>query len=227
MTVEWLVSAGTAFALVAAVGLPDKTFVATLVLATRYRPWPVWLGVAAAFAVQCVLAVAAGSLVSLLPTKPVRLVAAALFAAGAVVMVRGARKAGATGAEREREYQEKLRGRDAWSGGWRASGTSFLVLFTAEWVQENPAAVMTASAAQTTAPAYRMIDMRTLRTIQRPTSTAVPDTAASPPQAPSSTAAGGSPLATSPAVNSWDRSRAAVSLGRGRSTEPRACGDGR
>ena len=34
------------------VELPDKTLLATLVLSTRYRPLPVLLGVAAAFAVQ-------------------------------------------------------------------------------------------------------------------------------------------------------------------------------
>ena len=34
------------------VELPDKTLVATLVLATRYRHWPVLTGVASAFAIQ-------------------------------------------------------------------------------------------------------------------------------------------------------------------------------
>ena len=37
----------TAFALIFPVELPDKTFIATLVLATRYRPLLVWLGVSA------------------------------------------------------------------------------------------------------------------------------------------------------------------------------------
>src|SRR5690606_25475169 len=60
--VEWWVAAGTALAVIAPVELPDKTFVATLVLATRYRPWPVWLGVAGAFAVQVIVAVVAGGL---------------------------------------------------------------------------------------------------------------------------------------------------------------------
>ena len=34
------------------VELPDKTFVAALVLATRYKPWAVWVGVGLAFFVQ-------------------------------------------------------------------------------------------------------------------------------------------------------------------------------
>ena len=62
-----LTSAGLAFVAIAPVELPDKTFVATLVLTTRYRPLPVWLGVASAFAVHCAVAVLAGSLVAPLP----------------------------------------------------------------------------------------------------------------------------------------------------------------
>jgi putative Ca2+/H+ antiporter (TMEM165/GDT1 family) len=74
------------FAVIVPVEFPDKTFVATLVLATRYRALPVWLGVLAAFAVQCGLAVTAGTLLSLLPDQPVRAGAALLFAAGAAVL---------------------------------------------------------------------------------------------------------------------------------------------
>jgi putative Ca2+/H+ antiporter (TMEM165/GDT1 family) len=40
----------TAFVLIVPVGLPDKTFVATLVPATRYRALPVWLDAAVLFA---------------------------------------------------------------------------------------------------------------------------------------------------------------------------------
>ena len=62
--------------------LPDKTFIATMVLATRFRPVLVWIGVAAAFAVQTTIAVAAGQLLSLLPELPVKLGTAVLFAVG-------------------------------------------------------------------------------------------------------------------------------------------------
>ncbi|MGH3645913.1 MAG: TMEM165/GDT1 family protein [Micromonosporaceae bacterium] len=121
-----------AFGLIAPVELPDKTFVATLVLATRYRAVPVWLGVLAAFAVQCGIAVTAGSLLTLLPERPVQLGAAVLFAVGAVVLFVGARKAGVAEREAEEEYAAKLADQPQRSG-WRAAGTSFLVLFTAEW----------------------------------------------------------------------------------------------
>jgi putative Ca2+/H+ antiporter (TMEM165/GDT1 family) len=127
---EYALVALTAFVLIAPVELPDKTFVATLVLSTRYRPLPVWLGVISAFAVQCLVAVAAGSLLSRLPARPVALVAAALFAAGTVLLLRGARRADAEEAEQEQEYASKIA--DGKSG-WRAAGASFLVLFTAEW----------------------------------------------------------------------------------------------
>lgn len=128
--VEWLIAAGTAFAAVAPVELPDKTFVATLVLATRYRPLPVWLGVVAAFAVHVTVAAAAGSVIRLLPELPVRLVAAALFAAGAVVLFRGARRADTAERDQEDAYAQQVTGA---RHGWRAFGASFLLLATAEW----------------------------------------------------------------------------------------------
>jgi putative Ca2+/H+ antiporter (TMEM165/GDT1 family) len=128
--VEWLTAFGTAFALIVPVELPDKTFVATLVLATRYRPLIVWLGVVAAFGVQCAIAVAAGRLLTLLPDRPVELVAAALFAIGSVILFRGARTADAQEAETESAYAAKIKDDRT---GWRAALASFAVLFTAEW----------------------------------------------------------------------------------------------
>lgn len=130
---EWLISAGVAFVAIAPVELPDKTFVATLVLATRYRPLPVWLGVASAFALHVTVAVTAGSLVALLPAMPVRLVAAGLFAVGAVLMLRGARQADAAEREQEQEYAQQVRSGTARPSWWRAYTASFLLLFLAEW----------------------------------------------------------------------------------------------
>jgi putative Ca2+/H+ antiporter (TMEM165/GDT1 family) len=127
---ESLVVALTAFALIVPVELPDKTFVATLVLSTRYPAMPVWLGVVAAFGVQCLIAVGAGTLLAQLPQRPIALVAAGLFAVGAVVLLRGARQADVEEAERERGYADKIA---VGKRGLRAAGASFLVLFTAEW----------------------------------------------------------------------------------------------
>jgi len=128
--VEHLLVAATAFALVAPVELPDKTFVATLVLSTRYPALPVWVGVVAAFGVQCAVAAAAGGLLGRLPARPVALVAAALFAVGAVLLARGAACADAAGADQQRAYAERI---GAGRRGWRAAAASFALLFTAEW----------------------------------------------------------------------------------------------
>jgi putative Ca2+/H+ antiporter (TMEM165/GDT1 family) len=125
-----LTVAATAYGLIFPVELPDKTFIATLVLATRYRAVPVWLGVAAAFLVQCLVAVTAGGLLSLLPKVVVVSVAAVLFTLGAVVLWRGARTADAQEAAEEAALLEQTR-RDL--QGWRVAATSFGVLFLAEW----------------------------------------------------------------------------------------------
>jgi putative Ca2+/H+ antiporter (TMEM165/GDT1 family) len=120
----------TAFALIFPVELPDKTFVATLVLATRYRPLLVWIGVSAAFVVQCLVAVVAGGLLSLLPGALVGAVAGALFLVGAVVLWRGAASADA---EEQAEEQEVAARTTAELHGFKVVATSFGVLFLAEW----------------------------------------------------------------------------------------------
>jgi len=127
---DWLIVAATAFALIVPVELPDKTFVATLLLATRHPPLPVWVGVVAAFGVQCLVAVAFGRLVTFLPERPVRLVAAGLFAVGAVILLRQALRA--RGAPTPvPEYAEQLD--EPGRRGLRAATASFVVLFAAEW----------------------------------------------------------------------------------------------
>src|SRR3954465_4920196 len=80
--------AATVFVVVFPAELPDKTFVAALVLGTRLRPLPAWFGIAAAFTVQVTIAVAAGGILSLLPHRLVQAVVAVLFAIGAIVIFR-------------------------------------------------------------------------------------------------------------------------------------------
>lgn len=126
----WLPAFLTAFILIVPVELPDKTFVATLVLSTRYHALPTWLGVSAAFAIQCVVAVAAGALISKLPATPVKLFAALMFVVGAVVLFRSARRADQDEADAEQEYRGKI---TESRRGLRAFTASFLVLFAAEW----------------------------------------------------------------------------------------------
>ncbi len=119
----------TALLLIVPVELPDKTFVATLVLATRYRPLLVWIGVGLAFLVQTLVAVTAGGLIARLPHRPVVAVAALLFLIGGVVLLRGAGKADAAEAEAEQEFEEQVKP----ATGVHAVAASFGILFLAEW----------------------------------------------------------------------------------------------
>jgi len=125
--IDFLATLGTAFILIVPVELPDKTFIATLMLATRYKPWPVWIGVSAAFFVQCVVAVAAGKLVTLLPHDIVQWVVVGLFLLGAIVLFRSARTS------RADEMSEAPPPPPPTRSNMRAMGASFLVLFAAEW----------------------------------------------------------------------------------------------
>jgi putative Ca2+/H+ antiporter (TMEM165/GDT1 family) len=120
----------TAFLLILPIELPDKTFIATLVLATRYKPLAVWIGVASAFLVQTIIAVTLGGLISRLPRTPVEIFAALMFLVGGFILIRGAGKADAEEAEIEHEFETKAK---PGVHGLRAVGASFLVLFVAEW----------------------------------------------------------------------------------------------
>src|SRR6185312_16341944 len=99
----------TAFLLIFPIELPDKTFIATLVLATRYKPLPVWIGVTCAFAVQTVVAVTLGGLISRLPRTPVEIFVALMFLVGGIILIRGAAKAEAEEAETEHEFEAKAK----------------------------------------------------------------------------------------------------------------------
>lgn len=139
-----------AYSLIFPVELPDKTFVATLVLSTRFRPLAVWIGVCGAFLVQTVISCTLGGLLLGFPARPVQAISAALFLIGGIVLWAGASKADAQEADAEREFAEKAdeaagmpapgtspSGMPApvasATGGWRAISASFLVLFLAEF----------------------------------------------------------------------------------------------
>ena len=112
----------TTFAVIALAELPDKTALASLVLGTRYRPAPVLVGIGAGFAVQVVLAVAAGNLLRLLPHRLLQVVVAALFLVGATVLI--------FGHKRGEEATEETRRTDRF---WPAAWASFAVVAVAEF----------------------------------------------------------------------------------------------
>jgi len=119
--------------------LPDKTFIATLVLATRFPRRAVWLGVVAAFAVQVTIAVLAGGLLSLAPERLVYGITFVLFTVGAIILIRqgltSRTKALAEASDEiaETESDEKITHMPLRPGFFMVFTTSFAVIFTAEW----------------------------------------------------------------------------------------------
>jgi putative Ca2+/H+ antiporter (TMEM165/GDT1 family) len=103
--------------------LPDKTALAAMLLAARRRPQAVFLGAAAAFAVQSLVAVAGGGVLALLPARLVRAGAGLLFLAFAWAMAAGV-DGGAPSAAASAEED---------GGLLRSAAASFAVIFIAEW----------------------------------------------------------------------------------------------
>jgi putative Ca2+/H+ antiporter (TMEM165/GDT1 family) len=116
---------GTVFVLIFLAELPDKTALASLVLGTRYKPLYVFAGTAAAFAVHVGLAIAAGSLLALLPHRALQATVGALFLLGALLLLRG----------RHGEDDDEHPGLAAGTAPTftRVAGTSFLVILVAEF----------------------------------------------------------------------------------------------
>ncbi|HVT66931.1 MAG TPA: TMEM165/GDT1 family protein, partial [Trebonia sp.] len=132
-----LAIAATVFAVIFTAELPDKTALASLVLGSRYRPSYVFTGVAAAFAVHVGLAIAAGSLLALLPHRPLEIIVALLFAVGAVVLLRGQPADGG-------DEHVELHGREP--SFWRVAWTGFAVILVAEFGDLTQIAVATLAA---------------------------------------------------------------------------------
>jgi putative Ca2+/H+ antiporter (TMEM165/GDT1 family) len=133
VTVDWQ-AFFTTFLVILPSELPDKSFIATLVLATRYQRGWVWLGVSLAFAVQTTIAVVAGGLIGLLPQAAVLGAATALFAAGAIILFRGGlRSRTAAKSEADAEADEVRERTHTVTRSWQAAGVAFMVIFVAEW----------------------------------------------------------------------------------------------
>ena len=138
-----LSEAAATFLAVLPAELPDKTILATLILSSRYRPLYVFAGAAGGFLVQVVIAVAAGGALSLLPRRPVEGAAAAAFAVGAFFLWRhqegeGGEGEGGEGGKKNQKNQrtdaDDEGGPDGMRNGfWPVFGTSFAVVFLAEF----------------------------------------------------------------------------------------------
>ncbi|MER5462055.1 MULTISPECIES: TMEM165/GDT1 family protein [unclassified Streptomyces] len=102
--------------------LPDKTALAGLMLGTRYRASYVFAGVAAAFAVHVALAVAAGSVLTLLPHRLVQAVVGLLFLAGALLLLM-----------KKGDGDEENIKAPADQSFWKVSGAGFMLILVAEF----------------------------------------------------------------------------------------------
>ncbi|MGW2678726.1 TMEM165/GDT1 family protein [Streptomyces sp. NPDC001436] len=110
-----------AFGVVFLAELPDKTALAGLMLGTRYRASYVFAGVAAAFAVHVALAIAAGSVLTLLPHRLVQAVVGLLFLAGAAMLLL-----------KKSDEEEEVKA-PADQSFWRVSGAGFMLILVAEF----------------------------------------------------------------------------------------------
>jgi len=117
----------TTFVVIFPAELPDKSLFASLVLGTRFRPLPVFCGVAAAFAVHVVIAVSVGSVFALLPERLVLFVVAALFAGGSALLLFGKED------EEDKEDEAEAARLVADRRPVRVALASFGVVFLGEW----------------------------------------------------------------------------------------------
>ncbi|MEY9965435.1 putative Ca2+/H+ antiporter (TMEM165/GDT1 family) [Streptacidiphilus sp. MAP12-16] len=115
--------AAITFGIIFLAELPDKTALASLVLGTRYRAGYVFVGIAAAMAVQVGLAIAAGSLLALLPHRWLETVVGLLFLGGALMLL----------LQKEEDEEEGAVKEPTSTGFWRVAGTGFLVVLIAEF----------------------------------------------------------------------------------------------
>lgn len=117
-----LAVAATVFGVIFIAELPDNSGLTALILGTRYRPSWVFAGVAAAFALHVGIAVAAGSLLGLIPRRPLEIVIAVVFLIGAVLVLRGD----------DDDDDDEIAVKGKAPGFWRVAWTGFIVITIAE-----------------------------------------------------------------------------------------------
>ncbi len=114
--------AAIVFGVIFVAELPDKTALASLLLGTRYRAGYVFCGIAAAFAVHVAVAIAAGSLLTLLPHRWVQGVVGVLFLAGAAMILwhKEDEEEGAAAEPRDQSF-------------WKVAASGFTLILVAEF----------------------------------------------------------------------------------------------
>jgi len=112
------------FCIIFVAELPDKTALAALILSTKYRARDVIIGAWLAFLVQTIVAVIAGSFLTLLPAEPIRIASGVGFLVFAVLALK--RNEEADEKEEAASVAQAKSQRPVWL-------ISFLVIFAAEW----------------------------------------------------------------------------------------------
>ncbi len=114
------------FALIFVLELPDKTMIATIVMSSRARPLAVAMGASAGFVVQMGIAVTAGGLLTLLPSRVKDIIIGLLFLGGALYLL--------LVPEKSEEATGERRGEVASGASWRREAlTAFGVIFLGEF----------------------------------------------------------------------------------------------
>jgi Ca2+/H+ antiporter, TMEM165/GDT1 family len=120
---------GIVFGVIFISELPDKSMFAALMLGSKFNP-PiyVWLGAASAFLLHVSIAVTVGQAFNLLPHRTVELLVAALFFAGALLLLFGKH-----GIEEEPKPKETEAFSSKNRTPWKAFVTAFVIIFLSEW----------------------------------------------------------------------------------------------
>ncbi|MEU0840197.1 TMEM165/GDT1 family protein [Streptomyces sp. NPDC005962] len=113
--------AAVVFGVVFLAELPDKTALAGLMLGTRYRASYVFVGVAAAFAIHVGIAIAAGSVLGLLPHRLLQTIVGLLFLGGAAILL----------FKKDDDEEEVTKPAD--QSFWKVSGAGFMLILVAEF----------------------------------------------------------------------------------------------
>ncbi|MEJ2890390.1 TMEM165/GDT1 family protein [Actinomycetospora aeridis] len=124
------------FVIVALAEVADTSGLVTLVLATRFPARWVLLGVCAGMLVHVGIAVAAGSLVGLLPERPLEAILAVMFLLGAVLTIR-------EGMEDDDDDDDDDEEREAPRTRWAVVATAFGITALSELA--DPSQILTAT----------------------------------------------------------------------------------
>lgn len=114
------------FALMFVLELPDKTFVATVIMSARARPMMIVLGSSFALVIQMGLAVGAGSLLTFFPVHWKDLMVGLLFLGGAAYLL-------FVPESREEEKGEDAASIERVGTRWKEITTAFVVIFIGEF----------------------------------------------------------------------------------------------